>query len=107
MANTYKEHRFILDTAHADNLIKATVGNSAGVHFPRILRIKGIRWVAATTATHTAIIQDEDGIVYWESICSGANYVESDLTEREWQKDFKLTALGSGRVYIYLYAGQF
>lgn len=102
MANIFKEHRFILDTA-GSTLLRSTLAPGA----PRDLYIKGIRWVGATTAAHAAVIQDEDGVVYWESLAAGSNYVESDLTERVWQKDFKLTTLGSGRLYIYLFAGKF
>lgn len=71
------------------------------------LRIKGIRWVGATTAGHACVIQREDGLVYWESLAAGANGVEESFTERVWQKDFKLVTLGSGRVYIYLDSGTF
>ena len=102
MANIFKEKRFILDTA-GTTLLKGTLAPGES----RDLRIKGIRWVGATTAGHACVIQDEDSVVYWESLASGANYIESDLMERVWQKDFKLVTLASGRVYIYLYAGQF
>jgi hypothetical protein len=102
LANQYKGHRFILDTAGA-TLLRQTLAPGESIN----LRIKGIRWVGATTAGHACVIQDEDGVVYWESLATGANYVESDLIERVWQKDFKLTTLTSGRVYIHLYAGSF
>jgi hypothetical protein len=73
----------------------------------RVMGLKGIRWVGATTAGHACIIQDADSVVLWESLASGANYVESDLMERTWQKDFKLTTLGSGRVYIACFAARY
>lgn len=101
MANIFKEKRFIIDTAGATLLKYLAPGEGPN------LRIKAIRWVGATTAGHACIIQDEDSIVYWESLASGSNYIESDLTERVWQKDFKVTTLASGRLYIHLYAGQF
>jgi hypothetical protein len=52
------------------------------------------------------VIQDSDGIVYWESVAAGSNYVESDLTERVFQKDFAVPTLASGRLYIYLSQGR-
>lgn len=101
MANNFVNDLFILDTA-ASTLIKAQQATAKGVSFPTVIVIKNIRWVAATTAGHACIIQDENSVVLWESLASGANYVESDLTERTWRLDFKLTTLGSGRVYITL-----
>jgi hypothetical protein len=102
LANSFREKRFLLDTA-GTTLLRQALAPGESIN----LRIKGIRWVGATTAGHACVIQDEDGVVYWESLATGANYVESDLMERTWQKDFKLTTLASGRVYIYLYAGSF
>ena len=102
MANAYKENRFIIDTA-GTTLLRGTLASGES----SILLIKGIRWVSKTaSAGDQAIIQDADGIVYWESVASGSNYVESDLLERKWQKDFKVTTLTTGTLYIYLYAGR-
>jgi len=103
IANRFYEHCYALDTPHATNLLRFVDGANPGT----VLNIKGIRWVGATTAGHACVITREDGLVYWESLASGANYVESDTIERQWQQNFKLTTLGSGRVYIYLYAGSF
>lgn len=98
MANAYNgySNTFILDTAHASNLLRSTLAPD----LPQVMGVKNIRWVGATTAGHACIIQDADGVVLWESLASGANYVESDLTERVWRKDIKLPTLGSGRLYI-------
>jgi len=69
-----------------------------------LLRIKGIRWVGATTAGHTAVIQDKNARVVWSSVASGANYVESDLIndgDRGWNWDGLVVAtLASGILYI-------
>lgn len=101
MANLYYENIYCLDTAHATDLLKYLGGANPGPN----LNIKQIRWVGATNAGHACVLQREDGLVYWESLAAGANNIESDQTERVWQKDFKLTTLGSGRVYIYLAVG--
>lgn len=100
MPNLFKEKRFIIDTPGA-TLLRALLAPGEGP----ILGIKNIRWVGATTAGHACVIQDADGVTYWESLASGANYVESDLAERHWQKDFQVTTLASGRLYIYLKGG--
>jgi hypothetical protein len=100
--NQYRERRFIIDTA-GTTLLRSTLAPGE----PTNLYVKSIRWVGATTAGHAAVVQDEDSVVYWESLAAGSNYVESDLTERVWQKDFKVTTLQSGRLYIYLSAGKF
>jgi hypothetical protein len=102
IANLFYETTYCLDTP-GTTLLKYIAGANPGT----VLNIKGIRWVGATTAGHACIIQREDNLVYWESLASGANYIESDTIERQWQQNFKLTTLGSGRVYIYLYAGSF
>jgi len=95
MANSYKNQRYILDTA-GDTLLKAALTPGRGE-----LVINGIRWVGSTTAGHLCVILDEDGVVLWESIASGANYVEKDSIEMYWPLDFSLPTLGSGVVYIY------
>lgn len=102
IANVFRERRFIIDTPGA-TLLRAALapGESANS-----LNVKAIRWVGATTAGHACVIQDSDGIVYWESVAAGSNYVESDLTERVFQKDFAVPTLASGRLYIYLSQGR-
>ena len=101
MANDFFENQFVLDTPGA-TLIKVSLTQTLGLNFNPWLAIKGIRWVGATTAGHLCVLQRADGKRYWESVCAGPNYVEGDLIEREWQQDFRLLTLGSGRVYIYL-----
>jgi len=64
-----------------------------------------IRWVGATTAGHTASIQDKNGNVRWASEASGANYVEETHFEAKPQifEGLKVPTLASGIVYIYVY----
>ena len=93
MANAFrtKSNQWILDTVDANLVTDKT------------LRVQGIRWVGATTATHQLIVTDSDNNVLWESIASGANYVESDLMlNRTWHGGFKLPTIGSGKLYIML-----
>jgi hypothetical protein len=94
MANDITKNPLVIDTAS---------GTAVLTHS---LRIKKIRWVGGTTAGHTAIIQDQNSNLYWESICSGANYAEeSDFTEdksnRTLINGLKVPTLGSGKLEIY------
>ena len=108
MANDFYELTFRLDTPHASNLMKETVGRVVGVHFPNVLKVKGVKWVSPTaTAGDACLILNTEGKPYFDEVASGANYVASDLVERDWQRDFTLTTLASGRVYIYLQSGVF
>lgn len=99
MANVFTKQRFILDTAGA-TLLAASLAPDLLRSLP--LKIKHIRWVGATTAGHAATIVDSTGLVLWESLASGANYVEADRIEAPWFTDFALTALQSGRLIITL-----
>lgn len=65
------------------------------------LRVKGVRWVGATTAGHTAIIHDRNSRIVWRSVATGANYVESDLIENDWD-GLIVPTLASGILYIEL-----
>lgn len=89
MANNVTNRPIIIDTPGADILV-------AGV-----LRVKGIRWVGATTAGHQAEVQDANDNRKWASIASGANYVESDLlTDEKLWNGLKVPTLQSGTLYI-------
>jgi hypothetical protein len=85
-----------------DPLIIDTPG--AGVLITQPIRVKGIRWVGATTAGHQAVIQDQDGKLKWKSIAAGANNIESDFAEREklWN-GLKVPTLQSGELHIELW----
>lgn len=79
--------------------------DSTGAVTTDLLRVKGIRWVGATTAAHAAILKDKNGKVKWSSVASGANYVESDtIYTRPGQNWDGLTVdtLGSGKLYVEL-----
>lgn len=94
MANDITKYPLVIDTA------------GAGAILTTPFRIKKIRWVNGTTAGHTAIVQDQNGNLFWESIASGANYVEeSDFTHDESQRNIinglKVPTLGSGKLEIY------
>lgn len=66
-------------------------------------RIVGVRWVGGTTDAHTAVLQDVDGNVIWESQMDTTNVgqdQESVIPIRS--RGVKATTISSGTVYIYL-----
>lgn len=90
MANSLTKSPLIVDTAGASMV---TTKN---------LTIKAIRWVGATTAAHTAVIQDVDGRVIWSASATGNGYDEESLISLKVTGGFKVPTLGSGILYLYL-----
>ena len=69
-----------------------------------LVRVRGVRWVGATTAAHTAVIQNAAGKVMWTSVANAANYVEADglgMTGMNMQ-GMIVPTLASGILYIEL-----
>jgi len=68
------------------------------------IRVRGIRWVGATTAGHQAIVTDQFGTIKWHSIANGGNNVEGDRldNERLWS-GLIVPTLESGKLYIELW----
>lgn len=90
MANSLIHSPYIIDTAAADMVSIVT------------LTIQAIRWVGATTAGHTAVIQDADGRVLWSGIAGTTNWDEESRIPHRWPGGFKVPTLASGILYIYL-----
>lgn len=91
MANAFFEHRWVLDTASAtpvtQDVIEAT-----------------IRWVApAASAGDRVEIQDKNGDPVWESVASGANYVEESPFSFHADGLIFATNEGGGKVYLYFH----
>lgn len=89
MANSTVKSPIIVDTADAAMVLTRTMS------------VRGIRWVNATTASHTAVIQDADSRVVWSAAASGAGYTEESRIRMQWQGGFKVPTLASGILYIY------
>ncbi len=94
MANNLQQNPLIIDTASGSALLT------------HAFRIKKIRWVGGTTAGHEAVLQHQNGQVFWASVCPGANYVEeTDFSlmgqHRTVLNGIKVPTLGSGKLYIY------
>ena len=88
MANTFKEHHWLLDTAAV-----ITTDVVEGV----------IRWVSPTAnAGDQVVITDKNGDMVWESVATGANYVEETPFSLS-ANGFELTTIDSGRVYVYFH----
>ena len=87
MANILSGNPWILDTV--------------GTLTSERVRLTGVRWVGATTATHTAVLTDGTGQVIWASEGAGSSYVEADsFSPTRLYCGLRLTALGSGKVYV-------
>lgn len=90
MANLTSQNPIIIDTA------------GAGVILTRAIAVNCIRWVGATTAGHTAIIQDASGIEKWAASATATNLTQESLVEAKvpWV-GLIVPTLASGKLYIY------
>ncbi|MEE9586109.1 MAG: hypothetical protein V3W09_04335 [Nitrososphaerales archaeon] len=67
------------------------------------LIIKSVRWVAeaGVAGNNISIVDPQNtGETLWESVVSGANYVEAQLSETRWANGFRVSVLDSGTLYI-------
>lgn len=89
MANNISNRPMIIDTP------------SGSILFAQIFRVRGIRWVGATTAGHLVQVTDQADLIKWASVAAGANQVESDFVadEKMWN-GLKVPTLQSGVLYI-------
>ena len=107
MSNVYTSNPIVLDTTMA-NTFKNTAGAGLQPGSPVSLtqfKIKAIFWDCAGTATQTVVLTDGTNNLY--SGASGAQgispaplvFPQAPLIAQ----DLKLTTLGSGKLYIYLW----
>ncbi len=89
MSNDLTQNPWIIDTAASTTI--STDNN---------LKLNYVRWVNATTSGHQCVIQNEDGMVIWESYANAANYVERDQLKRT-INGMIVPTLDSGKLYIY------
>ena len=89
MANILTDNPLIIDTAGAAVLVAGS------------FRVRGIRWVGATTAGHAVSVTDSNDVVKWAGEAAGANHSEADTIKDEklW-KGLKVPTLQSGTLYI-------
>lgn len=88
MANEFHDNYWILDTL-------GTVSEEP-------VKIRAIRWVSAGAAAgHQIVLTDADGNTVWETVATGANYVEESRVPVD-VPSLTLFARSSGTVYIYL-----
>jgi len=64
-----------------------------------MVRLRGIAWIGAGTAGDSCVIRDALGNDVWESVASGANFVDRDAPSIT-INGLVLQTLSSGRVYI-------
>lgn len=87
MANDLTRNTWIIDTPAATPI-------STGQ-----LKIKSVRWVGATLATHAAKIQDATGREIWVAEAQAADYGEESLLD-QWINGMIVPTLTSGKLYI-------
>lgn len=97
MANSKSNKIYVIDTASGTAVTLSP------------LVVNKIRWVGATTAGHTAVVQDQNANPFWSSVAGGANHVESDDFSQHSQRSSSrmlngllVPTLGSGVLYIYV-----
>lgn len=88
MSNVLTQSPLIIDTA-AVTILKTGP-----------ICIDVIRWVGATTAAHTAVVQDAAGNVIWASHAPTTNHTEESVLEK-WFNGLAAPTLASGKLYIY------
>jgi hypothetical protein len=68
------------------------------------LRIEKFRWIGGTTAGHTCVVQDAAGRKVWDSVATGANFVDDStfLTPNFNVKGLIVPTMASGILEIYL-----
>lgn len=100
MANSLLTNPIILDTTMSSGY-KAQVAASIGSPF--VLRIEKVYWYAPVSSGDTFVLQDGNGNVLVQGICSGANISQIfDWTPApKLVSDFRLTSLSSGKIEIY------
>lgn len=99
MANAFLGDRFILDTADSALLL-----NTLAPGLPLPVKVRGIRVVGMTTNAHEAIIQDSnDAVLFHEKEATASLGITKECRiPMVWRKDFQVTTLDSGTVYVYL-----
>ena len=90
MANDVTGVPLIVDTAASTTLTDYT------------FTVTKIRWVNATTAGHTAIVQNKNSKVKFSAVATAANYTESEHFDPPLiLEGLIVPTLGSGTLYIY------
>lgn len=89
MANDLEQNPFRIDTV--------------GASYTKLTVVRSIRWVAkGASAGHQCIVKDPlTQRVLWESVASGANFLDKDLPiVVTWQNGFTVATLDSGVLYL-------
>jgi len=95
MANAFRHHVWIIDTASATNLVNAAEG---------LIAFDSVRWVvqAAGVATDRAEIADGDGNVIWEAVNEGGTaQFEVESFSPVMVRGLRVPTLDRGKLYLY------
>ena len=75
---------------------------TASVHFPDEVNVKHIEFVSYTADAHTAVLQDTNGNVIWET--NGKSDLSNVVSQHvSWVQGLKLTTLDAGKILVYIY----
>ena len=88
MANVVTGNPYVIDTA-----------SSTAIDTAPMRRLRRVRWVGATTAAHTAVIQDGAGTVKWagHAIANATDDSPVDVS----MTGLLVPTLASGKLYLY------
>ncbi len=94
MANDLTKYPLVIDAASDAALLTST------------FRVVKLRWIGATTAGHLAIVQDQNGNLFWESQAVGAGHIDEsdfgvDPSNRNILNGLRVPILSSGKLFIY------
>lgn len=59
-----------------------------------------VRWIGGTTAGHSCVLTDSNGVVFFEGECDGANFTDLQAVNR-WVNGIIVDTLQSGVVMVY------
>lgn len=63
------------------------------------IRLRGVSWIGAGSAGDSLVIKDTNGCTVWESVATGANFVDRDAPSFT-MDGFVLATITSGRLYV-------
>jgi len=68
------------------------------------VRVRGLRWIGATTLAHVCQVEDKNGERIWDSVATGANFKDETQFGEGQGADFdgfELAVISSGILYVY------
>jgi hypothetical protein len=101
MSNVFNPAAFVIDSTITSAV--AADDSGATLKLPKGTRVT---WQGATTAAHAVLITDAAGVPVFSAVASGANFMYSEIINRDVNSGFLVPTLGSGKLYIYIPSGR-